>query len=79
VEMFVYKIRLALEYRHGHVTGFVLRRWPFCTNFVVAGKMADILLPDFAFLSQALAVMRRCWLCVGRCINFMYMNPCLVI
>jgi hypothetical protein len=64
--MFVYKIRLALEYRHGHVTGFVLRRCPFCTNVVVAGKMADTLL-RFASLSQAVAVMQRdqiqalCW------------------
>jgi len=67
VEIFVYKIRLTLEYSHGHVTGFVLRRWPFCANVLVAGKMADTLMPDFSSLSQAAAVKQReqtqalCW------------------
>lgn len=65
--MFVYKIRLALEYRHGHVTGFVLRRWPFCANVLIAGKMADTLLLDFSSLSQAVALKQQeqtqalCW------------------
>ena len=65
--MFFYKIRLTLEYRHGHVTGFVLRRWPFCANVLVAGKMADTLWPDLSSLSQAVAVKQRkqtqalCW------------------